>query len=47
MKTGEMITREYNALYTLIPCEPHESLVESGLAHSKSNNLLDVDIQTL
>lgn len=47
VKTGELSNRNYNALYTLIPSEDHQSLLQSGLAHKESNNLLDVDHQTL
>lgn len=47
VKTGEFQNRNYNALYTLIPTEDHQSLIQSGLANKESNNLLDVDHQTL
>jgi len=47
MKTGVSKTAPYNAIYALPPCKPHSNLVESGLAHKDSNNLLDIDPETL
>jgi len=47
LKTGEKETRDYNNLYSIIPCKPHPPLVEAGLASEASNGLLDVDIHTL
>ena len=43
MDTGEYQVRDYNNLYTIMPCKPYLSLVESGLATEESNFLLDVD----
>lgn len=47
MKTGALVTKKYNSLYSLMPTKPHQNLVESGLAHKDSNYLLDVDHETL
>jgi len=47
MKTGELSTRPYNALYSLMPTTFHSNLVDSGLATKQSNYLLDVDHETL
>lgn len=47
VKSKERHSRPYSNLYSIMPCKPHQSLVESGLATKDSNYLLDVDNQTL
>lgn len=47
LKTGQKETRKYSQLYSIIPCKPHEQLIESGLATKNTNNLLDVNMKTL
>ena len=47
VKTKKLETRPFSNLYSLLPCEPHDSLVKSGLATKESNFLLDVDRETL
>lgn len=47
LKTGKKVVRDYNNLYSLIPCKPHQSLLDAGLASKESNGLLDVNINTL
>ena len=46
-KTNAMVTKKYNALYSLMPTTYHQSLVDAGLATKESNFLLDVDHETL
>lgn len=47
VKTKKVESRVFSNLYSLLPCEPHEPLVKSGLATKESNFLLDVDRETL
>lgn len=47
VKTGETQQRDYNNLYTIMPCKPYDTLLDAGLASAATNNLLDVDKQTL
>lgn len=47
MKTGEVTTAPYGAIYALPPTRPHTNLMEAGLAHKGSNNMLDIDPETL
>lgn len=47
LKSKKIETRPFSNLYSLLPCEPHESLLKSGLATKETNNLLDVDRETL
>lgn len=47
VKTKETSARPFTNLYSLLPCEPHESLIKSGLATKESNFLLDVNLETL
>lgn len=46
-ETGEKHERDYNNLYTILPCKPQQELLDAGLAGPNSNNLLDVDRETL
>lgn len=47
MKTGETSQKDYNHLYTILPCKPQQELIDAGLAGPNSGNLLDVDRETL
>jgi len=47
IKTKEREERPYNNLYALPPSKPHKSLVDAGLVSQETNNLLDVNEQTL
>lgn len=47
LKTGEKVQKPYHNLYSILPTKPHQALLEAGLASKESNNLLDLDINTL
>lgn len=47
LKTKQTETRVFSNLYSLLPCEPNQALIKSGLASKESNFLLDVDQETL
>ena len=47
VRTGEKSVKDYNNLYVIPPTKPHQSLVDAGLVSQESNNLLDVDKETL
>ena len=44
-KTGEKVTKDYQAFYSLLPAKPHENLKEAGLA--AADGFLDVNHETL
>ena len=47
LKTKQTHSRTYSNLYSILPSEPHESLIKAGLASKETNFLLDVDRETL
>jgi len=40
---GEEKVTQFSNLYVIPPCKPRQNLIDAGLAHEGSNNLLDVD----
>lgn len=44
-KTGQKSVRDYQNLYSIIPCRKQEFLIKAGLANQ--NGMLNVDHQTL
>ncbi len=47
IKSGNLTIKPYGAIYALPPTIHHQNLVDAGLANKQSNNLLDVDPETL